>query len=1019
MGRLLLKSSPKTGRLALLSFWKSLPLWFAISLPFMPGPLEAVDKIAALERHDVWDRSSGFPGGYVYAINQTSDGYLWIGTSRGLVRFDGLAFTSIPQANFSVLGLARDGTGQLWAIDDLTHLFRYADGRLVGPLPDSGQHKHRAAAITTSLRGGLLFVSQLQGVIEYERGRSEVLLGPDATPGWPTAVAQTPDGVAWIGTRDAGIFRLSMQGGIPEIEHVAGMPFAKVNSLLSLGDATLLAGTNQGLVSVHNGVLIRQTRPELNGQEILALAGGRGGEVWISANGRLFKADAYEIDAEGKIQALDQISVHSTVTSLFEDRDGNLWIGGPDTLERYRGDEFNTYSASAGLPASNCGAIYVDEQGSVWFAPWDGGLFRISKGSVERITEAGLNNDTVYSIAGRGQETWVARKYGGVTMLRRRGGAFESVTYRRQNGLAQDSVYSIYIAPDGAVWAGTLDEGLSRFRSKVWQTFTTRDGLPTNRISAITGNSAGEVFVGTPSGLAEFRKDGWVTYTTREGLPPGPIESLLFDSSGTLWIGTSKGISFLRSGTIHVPLGAPDPLYGEILGIAENNGFLWLTTGTHVLRVKCRALLNDSFVAGDYREFGVTDGLPSVEGVKRSRSVVKDNLGRIWFSLNQGISVLQPSAFTRSASPATIRLDGLLVDGRFIPPRGLVHLPSGQHRLTFRYSGVNVSNPEGVRYRYLLDNIDSGWSEPTARREVDYTNVPPGHFEFHVVARNADGVWSGDEASMSFDVDPAFWQNRKYQLACFSALLLLLWGLYRLRLRQVTAKAELRHAERLAERTRIARDLHDTLLQSLQGLMLRLQAIEELLPAGKAKEELERSLERGDQAIAEGRRAVHDLRSSMPNNSDLAEALRLAANELMGDRPTTFQLVVEGGVRDLQPILRDEVYRVAHEGLRNAFHHAQAAKIEAEITYGGRAFRLRIRDDGAGIPADILSGGRDGHYGLSGMRERARQAGGRLEIWSGAGMGTELDLSIPGPVAYRNSRHRAILHWFRKKEDEL
>jgi signal transduction histidine kinase len=211
---------------------------------------------------------------------------------------------------------------------------------------------------------------------------------------------------------------------------------------------------------------------------------------------------------------------------------------------------------------------------------------------------------------------------------------------------------------------------------------------------------------------------------------------------------------------------------------------------------------------------------------------------------------------------------------------------------------------------------------------------------------------------------------------------------------------ELRLEARVNERTRLARVLHDTLLQSFQGLMLRLQVVSDLLPQGKAKEELEQTLQRADQAIAEGRDAVYDLRSSATTTNDLAQALRALGNELATPDGRTFRLVVEGSTRDLHPIVRDEVYRISREALRNAFTHSQGHHIEAEITYGDRLFRLRIRDDGEGIAPAILEQGRAGHYGLPGMRERAKQIGANLSIWSGTGAGTEVELNIPGSIAY-------------------
>jgi signal transduction histidine kinase len=283
------------------------------------------------------------------------------------------------------------------------------------------------------------------------------------------------------------------------------------------------------------------------------------------------------------------------------------------------------------------------------------------------------------------------------------------------------------------------------------------------------------------------------------------------------------------------------------------------------------------------------------------------------------------------------------------------------------------------------------------------------------MARDEDGRWSGREATMTLDVEPAYWQTLWFQVASFAALLLLASGVYRLRLRQMSARIDLRYQERFAERTRIARELHDTLLQSFQGLMLRLQVVNELLPEGGAKEQLEQTLERADQAIAEGRSAVYDLRSSITIGNDLPQAVRALGTELATQDSAAFRLVVEGPARDLRPIVRDELYRITREALRNAFSHARAHHIETEITYGDRAFRLRIRDDGKGIPPEILEDGRSGHYGLPGMRERAKQIGGKLDIWSGARAGTEIELSIAGSIAYDASTARPLFRLFRKK----
>jgi signal transduction histidine kinase/ligand-binding sensor domain-containing protein len=1013
---------------------KTLPGLVLLLLSASASSVAVDNPITSSRSHSIWDHGSGFPGGHVYSMTQTTDGYLWFGTGNGLVRYDGLRFEFIPRGNSNDLSngliprVLTDASGQLWAADDFTHLFRYESGALNGPVPDNGRHDYAPSSVNITSDGWLLFVSELQGVVEYKHGERRVLLEPRAVPGPPTAVAQTADGTVWIGTAEKGLFQFSPEKGEASLVQVPSLKNKRINCLLPLANAILLVGTKQGLFASHVDSSFHEISFTPSHDEILALAGGLNGRIWIGTENRVFKVDPKDIDAKGRIRPLEQLMVNgnTTVTALFEDRDGNLWIGEPEAIERYRDSAFITYrrseGSSVGLPCSNCGAIYADSDQGVWFAPPDGGLFRISQGRLQSIEIAGLKNDIVYSIAGGPGDVWVARRNGGLTRLTVEGNTVRLST--QQSEFVQDAVYSVFREPNGTVWAGTLHRGLSRLRNGTWRTFTTNDGLPSDGISVITGNESGLIFVGTPNGLAEFKNDRWTNYNTHDGLPPGAIESLFLDGSDTLWIGTSRGIAFLRSGAVHVPLGAPTALYGDILGIAEKNGWLWIATSDHILRVRCSALLKQEYAEGDYREFGVTDGLPSVEGVKRSPSVQLDNRGNIWFSLKQGISFLPASAFADPAFPVTIRIEGMLVDGKYVATGDHIRIPSGRHRLTFQYSGINVSSPEAVRYRYRLADVDSPWSEPTPLREVDFTNIAPGRFEFQVAARNPDGVWNSHGSAIAFEVEPSILQTRWFQAASVGILVLLALGAYRLRVQQLHRQFNIGLEARVNERTRIARDLHDTLLQTLHGLMFQFQAVRNLLPRRpeEATRSLEDAIEETERALAESRDAIQGLRSAAIAQDDLAELLKITMQELTASadgKAPTFDLIEEGERRSLSAAAKDEICRVALEILRNAFRHSNATRIEAEIRHDNQMLRLRIRDNGRGIDPKLLKeGGRPGHWGLQGIRERAERIGSEVDFWSESGAGTEVQLTVPAAIAYEAAREGIVARLLHRMKND-
>jgi signal transduction histidine kinase len=328
-----------------------------------------------------------------------------------------------------------------------------------------------------------------------------------------------------------------------------------------------------------------------------------------------------------------------------------------------------------------------------------------------------------------------------------------------------------------------------------------------------------------------------------------------------------------------------------------------------------------------------------------------------------------------------------------------------------------------VLCRYKLEGYDTDWHSAVGMRLASYTNLPPRQYRFRVAGRNDDGVWNEAGAMLQFDIAPMFYQTNWFLLLGGLATVFLLWRLYHWRLRFVTARLDLQHAERLSKRERIARELHDTLLQSFHGVMFRFQAARNMLPrrTEEAIEALDEAIERTADAIAEGRDAIHDLRSSTVVTSELAQAVTALGAE-MSNEPSSqdsaqgsanFHVVVEGAPRDLHPILRDEVYAIACEAVRNAFRHAQASNIEANIRYNRNSFQLRIRDDGNGIDSEIVAEGRAGHYGVSGMRERAKRIGGKLAVWTRTGAGTEIELSIPGSIAYGTSPGLTALGLFR------
>lgn len=753
-----------------------------------------------------WGVESGWPGGAITALAQTADGYLWIGTDKGLVRFDGFTFHRIERANPDpiligpVRSLAVDAGDNLWILLQNTQVFRYHNGSFELLRGDT---ENGTTALARGTSGAVLLSSLAEGIFTYIdngfRSLSSAAVSAHAgtdpnsvTPEQRTtpfswfdrlakltslviAMAQTDDGRIWLGTEHQGLFYLQ-DGRVSQASNAGDD--TKINCLLPLPHAELWVGTARGVLR-WNGTKLTSADvpPSLRNLNVMSLLRDRDSNIWVGTSRGLIRYNA---------NGVSLLSTPGPVAAFFEDSEGDIWIGGKHGLERLRDSTFVTYSLP-NLKSQSMGPLHVDSGGRTWVAPIRGGLRWLQGETTGVVTADGVAKDIVYSIAGTGKDdVWLGRQQGGLTHLRYSGSSLTAKTYTQTDGLAQNTVYAVYRSRDGTVWSGTLSRGVSELRNRQFRNYTTIDGLAANTISSITEGPDGTMWFGTPNGVSALSRAGWHTYTGADGLPSEDVNCLLQDSARTLWIGTAEGLAYLSDGHVHAPREVPQSLHAQIFGMEEDkNGWLWIVTSDHVLRVPRDKLLSGVVKAVDVREYDQADGLASTEGVKRSRSVASDPTGRIWFSLSSGLSVVDPSRINDDSDPALPHIEAITADNSTEDLTASVQIPPSPRRITFEYTGLSLAAPERIRFRYRLDNFDGSWSQPVASREAVYTNLGPGAYRFRLIASNSEGLWNGPEATITLNVARAYYQTYPFRLACIAALISLLWGVYQMRVHQL------------------------------------------------------------------------------------------------------------------------------------------------------------------------------------------------------------------------------------------
>jgi signal transduction histidine kinase/ligand-binding sensor domain-containing protein len=974
--------------------------------------------------HFAWRFRDGFGKGYINSMAQTPDGYLWLTTDFGLLRFDGIKAvpwqppSGQPLPSEFVVRVLRARDGTLW-IGTRNGLASWKDGKLtqypelaglvVGPMIQDHEGVIWAGA-RPAVGSGKLCEIRESGIRCSER--SEVGRGV-------FGLYEDRKGNLWVGTLE-GVWR--WKPGPPQFYPVPNQSDG-IQDMVEDEDGSVLICVPGAIKRLVDGkAQAAYLLPAgMRGFQIHRMLRDRDGGLWVGTRGGGI-AHLYR----GRTDVFSQSDglTDGTISALFEDHEGNIWAATNGGLDRFHELPVVNYSANQGI-ARPAGPVLSTTDGSIWFPTLDG-LERFQNGHFTGYrgiapAKPGAHDIAVPGLPDRQLRSLFQDSHGRVWISSQTGiGYLEDGRYVSTpapggmiDALAEDSEANMWIANQNA--------GLFRLSpdNEVQQIPWAALGRKDTAMASAADVERGGVWLGFyEGGIARFQ-DGRVraSYSAADGLGAGDVSDLRFDKQGALWASTAGGLSRLKEGriiTLNSRNGLPcDAVHWSAEDDAQS---VWLMMACGLVRVARSEL--DAWAAAPNKlgfalhptVFDNSDGVSLSTFIGYTPHVAKSADGRLWFYAPDGISVVDPRRLAVNKLPPPVSIEQIKADGKPFALKQGLRLPAGVRDVWIDYAALSLSAPEKTRFRYKLEGQDPNWIEVTNDRKAQYSNLPPRNYRFRVMAANNSGVWNEAGTSLDFSIAPAYYQTTWFFASCVAAFLASLAGLYRLRLLYLTKQFNARLEGRVSERTRVARDLHDTLLQSFQGVLLKFSTIKYIIPdrPTEAVEALEHTIEQARAAITEGRDAVQGMRSSTVLVNDLARAIGAFVENLAADRTgqncPEFRVYVEGKSRDLPPLVRDEVYKIACESLRNAFQHADARRIEVQIRYDSRQFRLQLVDNGKGIhPAVLSAGGRAGHHGLPGLHERAQIAGGKLSIWSQVDSGTEIELTIPAHLAYTKS----------------
>jgi signal transduction histidine kinase/ligand-binding sensor domain-containing protein len=963
--------------------------------------------------------TNSISGGYIYSLFKDRSNMLWIGCNQFVDRFDPTTerFThyrldskdsdGVP---VTVLSIAQDSSGTLW-LGTVSGLYGLdsTTGRII-------HHYTHDPRDSSTLNGNEIKPLIVDGRLLVADGNDlEQLDDKTGKVIWRFILPGATDIFSAVAPARAGTPRVS-HPGIPLWTDYTKNWQDGGFALLDL-DASEL--TYYSFYDQKSGKSLHLS--------VSAVVEEASGSFWLGGNGGLLRLDPETGRAIRYRHHVDDPESlgDDRVIALEQDREGNIWVG----LHAREPNVFSTRKppftpilreslARNPLGEYLVSAIYEDRRGTLWVGA-SGNLLRTDR-KTGKYTSYPVNDDVISITGDSAGAIWVGTGYKGLYRFDPRTSYFKRFPLNPSPSAAyHNQILRIFIDRTGAMWLATRS-GLQRFESTTGR-FTVSKGdvrSGTDEYYDIVEDENGRLWLAGNRGLQRYdpATGEFAVYEHRLGDPKSlsdnTVSSVLVDHSDSVWAATYNGLAKLdqKSGTFtnyYATDGLPSSRVNCVL--EDGHGALWLSTARGVSRFDP--------VAKTFKNYSIADGLPGLDLTGWVTSF-KSPSGEMFFGGFSGATSFFPDNVVDSSYVPPIVFTDFLLSGHTVNIGGgspleksigytdRLILSHDQNNFSLQFAALGYSSPSTYRYRYRLDALNNQWNEIAAdQRFVNYSALAPGKYSFRVQASTGQGAWNAPGAIMYIEVLPPWWESWWFRILTLAVSLTLLWGFYQLRVRQLAKQFDVRLEERISERTRIARELHDTLLQSFQGLLLRFQAASNLTTPGPPKQELDTAIDQAAQAITESRNALQGLRSSTPVTGNLAASVTVLGEDLAAHQAngsfTKFRVEVEGTPRAVHPVLSDEVYRIAGEALRNAFVHAHARRVEVEIRYDRRHLRLRVRDDGKGIDSSILrQGGRSGHFGLRGMRERAKMIGARLDIWSERDSGTEVELRIPASRVY-------------------